>query len=116
MVWVQNMLTSVAVPLTQLQSDLYSFLSGLAGVEPVENGLGGIDRARWSAAADASVDPQLRLVLLAARVPGGPVAGNTGAATLGGIAASIFSAMSEEGFGAMGEVGRASSVPGMAPR
>ena len=110
MVWVQNMLTSVSgavVPLTQLQSELYSFLLGLAGVVPVEDGLGGIDGAGLSAAVDASVASQLRLVLLLAGVPGMPVAGNTGAATLGGIAASIF--------GATSEVGRASSLPGMAP-
>ena len=37
---IQDMLTSVAgavVPLTQLQSDLYSFLLGIAGVAPVPN-------------------------------------------------------------------------------
>ena len=37
---VQDMLTSVAgavVPLTQLQSDLYSFLLGIAGVAPVSD-------------------------------------------------------------------------------
>ena len=57
---------------------------------------------------DASVASQLRLVLLLAGVPGVPLAGNTTeAATLGGIAASIFSAMSQ--------VGPASSPPGMAP-
>ena len=110
MVRVQNMLTSVfgaIVPLTQLQSDLYSFLSGLAGVVPAENGLGGIDGAGLSATAGASVASQLRLVLLLSGVPGVPVAGNTGAATRGGIFASIF--------GAMSEAGRASSLPGMAP-
>ena len=40
---VQDMLNSVAgavVPLTQLQSDLSSFLLGIAGVEPVVAGLG----------------------------------------------------------------------------
>ena len=108
--WVQNMLASVfgaVVPLTQLQSDVYSLLLGLAGVVPVENGSGGIHGAGRSAAADASVASPLRLVLLLVRVSGVPLAGNTGTATLGGIAASIFSAMSE--------VGRASSVPGMAP-
>ena len=109
--WVQTMLTSVfgaVVPLTQLQFDLYSFLLTLAGMEPVAGGLGGIDGAGQSAAADASVASQLRLVLQLAGFPGVPSAGNTtGAATLGGIAASIFSAMSE--------VGRASSLPGMAP-
>jgi hypothetical protein len=108
--WVQNTLTSVfgaVVPLTQLQSDLYSFLSGLAGVEPAENRLGGIDGAGRSAAADASVGSQLRLVLPLVRVWGVPVPGNTETATLAGIASSIF--------GAMTEAGRASSVPGMAP-
>ena len=107
---VRDMLTSVAgavVPLTQLQSDLSAFLLGIAGVEPVVGGLGGIDGAGRSATADASVASQLRLVLPLVRVSGVPVAGNTGAATLGGIFASIF--------GAMTEAGRASSVPGMAP-
>ena len=104
------MLTSVAgavVPLTQLQSDLSSFLLGIAGVEPVEGGLRGIDGAGLSATAGASVASQLRLVRPLSGVPGVPVAGNTGTATLGGIAVSIFDAMSE--------AGRASSLPGMAP-
>ena len=107
---VQDMLTSVAgavVPLTQLQFDLSSFLLGIAGVQPVVDGLGGIDGAGRSATADASVASQLRLVLLLSGVPGVPVAGNTGAATPGGVSASIF--------GAMSEAGRASSLPGMAP-
>ena len=107
---VQDMLTSVAgavVPLTHLQSDLSSFLLGIAGVEPVEGGLRGIDGAGPSATAGASVASQLRLVRPLAGVPGVPVAGNTRTATLGGIAASIF--------GAMSEAGRASSLPGIAP-
>ena len=107
---VQDMLTSVAgavVPLTQLQSDLSSFLLGIAGVEPVEGGLRGINGAGPSATAGASVASQLRLARPLSGVPGVPVAGNTGTATLGGIAASIF--------GAMSEAGRASSLPGMAP-
>ena len=107
---VQDMLTSVAgavVPLTQLQSDLSSFLLGIAGVEPVEGGMRGIDGAGPSATAGASVASQLRLVRPLSDVPGVPVAGNTGTATLGGIAASIS--------GAMSEAGRASSLPGMAP-
>ena len=107
---VQDMLTSVAgavVPLTQLRSDLSSFLLGIAGVQPVVDGLLGIDGAGLSATAGASVASQLRLVRPLSGVPGVPVAGNTGAATLGGIAASIF--------GAMSEAGRASSLPGMAP-
>ena len=103
------MLTSVfgaIVSLTQLQSDLYSFLLGLTGVVPVENGSRGIDGSERSAAADASVASQLRRVLLLAGVPV-PLAAKVEAATLGGLAASIFSAMSE--------VGRASSLPGMPP-
>ena len=70
---VQDMLTSVAgavVPLTQLQSDLSSFLLGIAGVEPVVDGLGGIHGAGLSATAGASVASQLRLVLTTCRCPG----------------------------------------------
>ena len=100
--------------MTQLQSDLYSFLLGLAGVVPVEDGSTGIDGAGRSAVVDErslakyeSVASRLRLVLVLAGVPGMPLAGNAAAATLGGITASIFSAASE--------VGRASSLPGMAP-
>jgi hypothetical protein len=107
--WVQNMLTSVfgaIVSLTQLQSDLYSFLLGLAGVAPVEDGFRGIDGSTRSVAVDASVASQLRLVLQLAGVPM-PRAAKVEAATLQRIAVSIFSAMSE--------VGRASSLPGMPP-
>jgi hypothetical protein len=106
--WVQKLLTSVfgaVVPLTQLQSDIYSFLLGLAGVVPVEDGFRGIDGSRRSVAVDESVAAQLRLVLQLAGVPG--VAGVRGVPLAGNIAASIFSVTSE--------VGRASSVPGMLP-
>ena len=96
---IQDMLTSVAgavVPLTQLQSDLYSFLLGIAGVQPVVAGVGGVAGAGLSPAADASVASRWRLVLSLAGIPGGPLAGNaTGVATLGGIAASIFGAMTQ---------------------
>ena len=89
------MLTSVAgavVPLTQLQSEFYSFLLGIAGVEPAA-GLGGLAGAGLSPAADAWVVSQWRLVLSLAAILGGPLAGNaTGVGTLGGIAASIFGA------------------------
>ena len=53
----QDMLTSVAgavVPLTQLPSDLSSFLLGIAGVAPVGDGSGGIHGPGLSAAAGAS--------------------------------------------------------------
>ena len=108
--WVQKLLTSVfgaVVPVTQLQSDLYSFLLGLAGVVPAEDGFRGIDGSGWPVAVDESVVAQLRLVLQLAGVRGVPMAGNTAAATLRGIAASIFSVANE--------VGRASSLPGMPP-
>ena len=114
--WVQKLLTSVfgaVVPLTQLQSDLYSFLLGLAGVVPVEDGFRGIDGSGWPVAVNESVAAQLRLVLQLAGVPGAtgvrgvPLDGNTAAAMLRGIAASIFSVANE--------VGRASSLPGMPP-
>ena len=95
---IQDMLTSVAgavVPLTQLQSDLYSFLVGIAGMEPAA-ALGGLAGAGLSPAADASVASLWRLVLPFAAIPGGPLAGNaTGVAPLGGIAASIFAAMTQ---------------------
>ena len=97
------MLISVSgtvVPLTQLQSDLYSFFFGIAGMEPVGVGL--------SLGADPSVASQWRLVRLLTSIPGGPLAGNvTGVATPWEIAASIFDAMTR--------LGRAASLPGMAP-
>jgi hypothetical protein len=114
--WVQNLLTWVfgaGVPLTQLQSDLYSYLLGLAGVAPVEDGPKGSDGAERSVTVDEFVASQLRLVLLIAGVPGVvgvpgmPLTGKTAAATLAEMAASIFNATSE--------VGRASSLPGIAP-
>ena len=112
------MLASVfgaVVPLTQLQSDLYSFWLGLAQLGPVVDGSGGIDGDGRSAAGDSSVASQLRLVLLVAGFPGVPLAGNTtGASTLGGIAASIFSTMSQV-FSTMSQVGPALSLPGTAP-
>ncbi|MET0995670.1 MAG: hypothetical protein ABWY20_17010 [Mycobacterium sp.] len=116
--WVQYMLTSVfgtVVPLTQLQSELYSFWLGLAQLGLVVDGSGGIDGDGRSAAGDSSVASQLRLVLLVAGFPGVPLAGNTtGASTLGGIAASIFSTMSQV-FSTMSQVGPALSLPGTAP-
>jgi hypothetical protein len=92
------MLSSVAgavVPLTQLQSEVYSFLLGIAGMEPAA-GLGGLAGAGLSPAADAWVVSQWRLVLSLAAILGGPLAGSaTGVGTLGGIAASIFGATTQ---------------------
>ena len=73
----------------------------------IQSNLGGVAGAGLSPAADASVASLSRLVLPFAGIPGGPSAGNvTGIAPLGGIAASIFAAMTQ--------VGGASSLPGLA--
>ena len=112
--FLQDMLTagaSAVVPLTQLQSDLFSWFSslfGITGMQPVVVGLGGAAGAGMSAAADGSVAPQLPPVRALAGIPGVPLAGNaTGVATPEGIAASTF--------GATTQVGRGSPLPGMAP-
>ena len=109
--WVQSMLTSVFgafIPLTQLQSDLYSFLMGLADGVPIDKRSEDTGGAGRSAVANASVASQLRLVLLLAgvRVPGVPEAGSAEAATLGRVAASILTVTSE--------LARAPWLPGMA--
>ena len=76
----------------------------------IQSNLGGVAGAGLSPAADASVASLSRLVLLFAGIPGGPLAGNgpTVVAPLGGIAASIFAAMTQ--------LGEASSLPGMTPQ
>ena len=69
----QYMPTSVAgavVPLTQPPSDLSSFLLGIAGVAPVEDGSGGIDGAGLGAAAGVSGASQVPLVLPLAGISG----------------------------------------------
>jgi len=109
--WVQSMLTSVFgafIPLTQLQSDLYSFLMGLADGVPIDKRSEDTGGAGRSAVANASVASQLRLVLLLAgvRVPGVPAAGSAEAATLGRVATSILTVTSE--------LARAPWLPGMA--
>jgi hypothetical protein len=110
-VWIQNLLISVfgagASP-AQLQSDVYSFLLGLARTDSVVNEFGGD-----AAAANAPVTSQLRLALLLNGVLRMPLPSNTlprtafRFETLGGIATSIICAMSE--------AGRALSLPGLAP-
>ena len=112
--FLQDMLTAGAnavVPLTQLQSDLFSWFSslfGIAGMQPGVVGLGGAVDAGLPAAADGSVASQLPLVRAFAGIPGVPLAGNaTGVATPERIAASTF--------GATTQVGRGSPLPGMAP-
>src|SRR6185312_57400 len=107
---IQDMLTSVAgavVPVTQLQSELAFFLFGITGVEPVVDAWGRIDSAALSASVHAWVASELPMLWPFAGIPGMPVADiATAVAPLGGIAASIFAAMTQ--------VGEASSLPGLA--
>jgi hypothetical protein len=107
---VQDMLTSVAgavVPLTQLQSDLYSFLLSIAGVPPVVSGVGGIHGPGVSAAAGASVASRLPLGRPRAGISDPPRAGVSGLPVTGeatGVAPLDVIAL-----------GRASAVSGMTP-
>jgi hypothetical protein len=107
---IQDMLPSVAgavVPVTQLQSELASFLFGITGVEPVVDARGGIDSAALSGAVHAWVASELPRLRAFAGSPAMPVADiATGVAPVGGLAASIFAAMTQ--------VGGASSLPGLA--
>ena len=111
--FLQDMLTagaSAVVPLTQLQSDLYSWFSSLSASPgcsqswsdweaPPVLGCRQPRTARWRRNCRC---PGTR------RYPGRAVGRQrTGVATLEGIAASIF--------GATSEVGRGSSLPGMPP-
>ena len=75
----QYMPTSVAdavVSLTQAPSDLSSFLLGIAGVAPIEDGAGDIHRPGRAAAAGASGASPVPLGPQLAGIPGVPVAGN----------------------------------------
>src|SRR6185312_1942101 len=75
----QHMPTSVVgavVPLTQPPSDLSSFLLGVAGVTPVEDGSGGINLPGLAAAAGGSGASPGPPVPPLAGVSGVPVAGN----------------------------------------
>jgi hypothetical protein len=107
--WAQDMLTLVfgtVVPLTQLQSDLYSFLMGIDGAAPVVE-VGGFAGAGLSAAGVASVASQWPLMPPLAAIHGVPVAGNAaGVAQLGAMAPFPFGAI---------QIGRNASLPGMAP-
>ena len=108
--WVQDMLTLVfatVVPLTQLQSDLYSFLIGIAGAAPVVEVSGGFAGAGPSAGGDASVASQWSLMAPLAAIRGVAMAGNAArVARVGGRAPSTFSAI---------QIGRKSSWPRVAP-
>ena len=108
--WVQDMLTLVfatVVPLTQLQSDLYSFLIGIAGAAPVVEVSGGFAGAGPSAGGDASVASQWSLMAPLAAIRGVAMAGDAArVARVGGRAPSTFSAI---------QIGRKSSWPRVAP-
>jgi len=94
--WAQDMLTSVfgtVVPLTQLQSDLYSFLMGIAGAAPVGE-VGGFASAELSVAGDASVASHWPLMAPLAAIQGVPVAVNAaGVAQIGTMAPLPFDAI-----------------------
>ena len=107
---VPDMLTSVAgagVPLTQLQSDLYSFLLGIAGVQPEVGGVAGVHGPGRSAAAGASLASRLPLGLPLAGISRPPLAAVSGLPVTGeatGVAPLDVIAL-----------GRASAASGMAP-
>src|SRR5262249_7387592 len=67
---------AVVLPLTQLQSDLVSFLFGITGVQPRVDALGRVDGAALSAAVFEWVALQLPQVLAGAGIPGVPLGGN----------------------------------------
>src|SRR4029079_13895714 len=106
---IQDMLPSGAgavVPVTQLQSELASFLFGITGVEPVVDARGGIDSAALSGAVHAWVASELPRRWAFAGIPDMPVADiATGVTQLGGSAAAIYAAMTQ-----LGEA----SLPGLA--
>ena len=112
---VQDMLTSLAaavVPLTQLPSDLSSFLLSIAGMQPLVGGIdapvvGGIHGGGLSVPASASLASQSPLPVPFAGIPGALLVGDApGITTLDGGAASTF--------GATTQLGRASSLPATA--
>ena len=99
----QYMPTSVAgavVPLTQPPSDLSSFLLGVAGVAPVEDGSGGVHGPGLAAAAGGSGASPVPLVLPLVGISGVPVAGN----------ATRFATLD------VTLLGRVSALSGMAPQ
>src|SRR6202040_602672 len=107
---IQDMLTSVdgaVVAVTQLQSELAFFLFGITGVEPVVDAWGRIASDALSASVHAWVASELPRLRAFAGIPRMPVADiATAVAPRGGLAASIFAAMTQ--------VGGASSLPGLA--
>jgi hypothetical protein len=105
---VQEMLSPLVgavMPLTQLPSDLYTFLVGIAGVQPVAAGVQAVGGDGVSPAAAASVASRLPLNPLLAGIPGAPLATAPGLPVTGEtIGVTLMSA-----------IGRASAAPPMAP-
>ena len=99
--YLSTAVVGAVVPLTQPPSDLSSFLLGIAGVAPVEDGSGLIHGSGLAAAAGGPGVSQAPLVLPFAGVSGVPVGGNatTVATTLDVIL-----------------LGQASALSGMAPQ
>jgi hypothetical protein len=107
---VQDMLSSVvgaAVPLMQLPSDLYSFLLGVAGVQPLVGGAEVVRGGGLSAAAGAPVASRLPLDRSLTGVSGAPLAGASGLPVTGETTGAPLDVMA---------LGRASAVSGVAPR
>jgi hypothetical protein len=106
---VQDMVSSVvgaAVVLTQLPSDLYSFLLGVAGVQPVVGGAEAVGGRGLSVAAAASVASRLPLGLSPAGISGAPLAGVSGPPVTGETAGATLD---------VSALGRASAASRMAP-
>jgi len=106
---VQDMLSAVAgavVPLTQLPSDLYSFLLGVAGVQPLVGGAEAVGGRGLSAAAAESVASRLSLGLSPAGISGAPLAGVSGPPVTGETTGAPLD---------VSALGRASAASRMAP-
>ena len=106
---VQDMLSSVVgavVPLTQLPSDLHSFLLGIAGVQPVVGGAEVVGGRGLSAAAGASVASRSPLGLSLAGISGAPLAGVSGLPVTGETTRATLD---------VSALGRASATSRMAP-
>ena len=103
------MLSAVAgavVPLTQLPSDLYSFLLGVAGVQPLVGGAEAVGGRGLSAAAAESVASRLSLGLSPAGISGAPLAGVSGPPVTGETTGAPLD---------VSALGRASAASRMAP-
>jgi hypothetical protein len=106
---VLNPIVGAVVPLTQLPSDLYSFLLGVAGVQPVVGGAEAVGGRGLSAAAAASLASRLPLDLPLAGISG-PAPSLAGVSELPGTSDAIGVAKLD-----VMALGRASAASGLAP-